>query len=68
MVVERKYMSNQKSAPAALAGRKNLRKSTGVPLSAGLVLVTLGIVYGGHRRHSWRAFPHHLDSDPYYYR
>lgn len=39
-------MSNQKSAPATLAGRKNLRKSTGVPLSAGMVLVTLGIVYG----------------------
>ena len=39
-------MSNQKSASAALAGRKKLRKSTGVPLSAGMVLVTLGIVYG----------------------
>ena len=39
-------MSNQTSAPAALAGRKKLRKSTGVPLSAGMVLVTLGIVYG----------------------
>ena len=39
-------MSDEKSAAPVLTKHKKVRKSTGVPLSAGMLLVTLGIVYG----------------------
>ena len=39
-------MTTNKAAFHALFSKDKTRKSTGIPLSAGMVLVTLGIVYG----------------------